>query len=118
MNAIFLPGDGVFHVVRWAVWRLYEAIEQDVFFLESWAGSVQCPAEIMAPFRFREKSFSIFRQKKRPKPKFWPFVSAFPAFLGRPGIVLPLKTVRWTVSAEKKPKIWVICVEEKAQACA
>ena len=34
MNAIFLPGDGVFHAVRWAVWRLYEDIEQDVLSTE------------------------------------------------------------------------------------
>ena len=34
MNAIFLPGYGVFHAVRWAVWRLYEDIEQDVLSTE------------------------------------------------------------------------------------
>ena len=34
MNAIFLPGDGVFHAVRWAVWRLYEDTEQDVLSTE------------------------------------------------------------------------------------
>ena len=35
MNAIFLPGDGVFRAVRWAVWRLYEDIEQDVLSTEA-----------------------------------------------------------------------------------
>ena len=139
MNAIFLPGDGVFHAVRWAVWRLYEDIEQDVLstepsgldpisaLLRSWRPSDS--AKILLYFQAEEKtsrSFGLcvgvsclpgqakycpavknspvdcFRQKKRPKPKFWSFVLAFPVFLGRPSIVLPLKTVRWTVFGRRK----------------
>ena len=140
MNAIFLPGDGVFHAVRWAVWRIYEDIEQDVLstepsgldpisaLLRSWrpSDSVKNPSLFSGRRKDSGRSFGLcvgipclpgkarycpavknspadcFRQKKRPKPKFWPFVLAFPAFLGRPSIVLPLKTVRWTVFGRRK----------------
>ena len=139
MNAIFLPGDGVFHVVRWAVWRLYEDIGRmcfprnrglDLFsaLLRSWcpSDSAKNPSLFSGRRKDPSRSFGLcvglsclpgqakycpavknspvdcFRQKKRPRPKFWPFVLAFPVFLGRPGIVLPLKTVRWTVFGRRK----------------
>ena len=102
MNAIFLPGDGVFHAVRWAVWRLYEDIEQDVLSTEP-SGLDQISA-LLRSWRPSDsaKILLYFQAEEKTQAEVLAFMLAFPVFLGRPSIVLPLKTVRWTVFGRRK----------------